>query len=172
VSKKKYTYDNGRSGARSTVSRIDKFLISQDIDERGGRIEVATSVRKLSDHSPLTITMWGQYPPPPPGNTPRFFDISLLNVERSKQEMLEAWTRDSSHPTNDRDWPTWLEAAIGRVMHSNTHLAREKKRAQGTRVRTYAKKIQLVEIQLQRDPSNEEVRDIFSDTQGKLAEVF
>jgi exonuclease III len=66
MSKKEFTYDNGRSGARLAVSRIDKFLVSQDIDETGGRIEAAASVRKLSDHSPLLIMMWGHPPPPPP----------------------------------------------------------------------------------------------------------
>ncbi len=140
MSKKEYTYDNGRSGARSAMSRIDKFLVSQDIDERGGRIETVTSIRKLSDHSPLISMVWGQHPPPP-DNPPCFFDTSLLSEEKSKQEMLEAWTGDLPRPTNERDWSTWLEPAIGRVMHSNTRLAREKKRAQGMRVRTYAKKI-------------------------------
>jgi len=64
MSKKDYTYDNGRSGVNSTISRIDKFMVSQDIDAKGGRIEIATSVRKLSDHSPLIITIWGNTPPP------------------------------------------------------------------------------------------------------------
>jgi hypothetical protein len=96
----------------------------------------------------------------------------LLGEEKSKQEMLEAWAGDLLRPTNDQDWPTWLEAAIGRVMHSNTRLVRQKKRIQGMHIKTYAKKIQLAEIQLQSDPSNEGVRDILSDAQGKLAEVF
>ncbi|CAK9859826.1 unnamed protein product [Sphagnum jensenii] len=39
MSKKEFTYDNGRLGACSTVSRINKFLVSQDIEERGGRME-------------------------------------------------------------------------------------------------------------------------------------
>jgi phosphoribosylanthranilate isomerase len=47
-----------------------------------------------------------------------------------------------------------------------------KKRAQGTRVRTHVKKVQLAEVQLHRDPTNEEVRDILSNLQGKLSEVF
>jgi hypothetical protein len=51
-------------------------------------------------------------------------------------------------------------------------LARTKKRAQGARAKTHSKKVQLAEIQLQRDPTNEEVTDILSDSQGKLAEVF
>jgi hypothetical protein len=102
-----------------------------------------------SPHLDVPSTTWA------PGNPPRFFDTSLLSEEKNKQQMLEAWSEDLPCPTNDRDWPTWLEAAIGRVMHSNTRLARKKKRAQGTCVRTYAKKIQLAEIQLQNDPSNE-----------------
>jgi exonuclease III len=64
MSKKEFTYDNGRSGARSAVSRIDKFIVSQDIEERGGRMEAAASIRKLSDHSPLIITVWGHHPQP------------------------------------------------------------------------------------------------------------
>jgi hypothetical protein len=34
--KKDYTFDNGRSRTRSVVSRIDKFIVSQDLDMRGG----------------------------------------------------------------------------------------------------------------------------------------
>jgi hypothetical protein len=34
-------------------------MVSQTLEERGGRIEVAASVRKLTDHSPLVITIWG-----------------------------------------------------------------------------------------------------------------
>jgi len=59
---KEFTFDNGKARPRSAVSRIDKFMISQNIEERGGRIETATSVRRLSDHSPLDV---GQPPPPP-----------------------------------------------------------------------------------------------------------
>jgi hypothetical protein len=65
-----------------------------------------------------------------------------------------------------------LEAATGRVMLCNSRLSKAKKHAQGTCVRTCTKKIQLAETQLQRDSSNEEVRSILSDSQGKLAEVF
>jgi len=57
-------------------------------------------------------------------------------------------------------------------MCCNMRLARTKKRAQGARAKTHSKKVQLAEIQLQRDPTNEEVTDILSDSQGKLAEVF
>jgi hypothetical protein len=51
-------------------------------------------------------------------------------------------------------------------------LAKTKKHAQGARTKTHSKKVQLAEIQLQKDPTNEEMRDILSDSQGKLAEVF
>ncbi len=57
-------------------------------------------------------------------------------------------------------------------MLCNSRLSKAKKHAQGTCIRACTKKIQLVEIQLQRDPSNKEVRSILSDLQGKLAEVF
>jgi predicted ATPase len=35
MSKKEYTFDNGRKGRGSAVSRIDKFLVSQELDTRG-----------------------------------------------------------------------------------------------------------------------------------------
>jgi hypothetical protein len=44
MSAKEFTFDNGRSGAHSVVSRIDKFLISQDLDSKGGRIEAVASI--------------------------------------------------------------------------------------------------------------------------------
>jgi exonuclease III len=57
MSKKAYTFDNGRLGASSTVSRIDKFMVSQDLNSRGGRIEFTISIRKFLDHSPLIISI-------------------------------------------------------------------------------------------------------------------
>jgi exonuclease III len=57
LSKKEFTFDNSRTGASSAMSRIDKFLVSQSVEERGGRIEAAASVKKLSDHSPLVISV-------------------------------------------------------------------------------------------------------------------
>jgi len=86
--------------------------------------------------------------------------------------MLLAWDRDQECPDKDQDWPAWLEAAIGRVTACNTHLAKDKKRAQSKHIRTHAKKVQLAEIQLQTDPTNVETRGILSDAQGKLAEAF
>jgi hypothetical protein len=59
MSKKDYTFDNGKTGDKLAISRINKFLVSQSINTRGGRIEAATSMRKLFDHSPLVITIWG-----------------------------------------------------------------------------------------------------------------
>jgi exonuclease III len=65
MSSKEFKFDNGRADPRSVVSRIDKFMISQDIEERGGKIETMASVRRLSDHSPLVMIVWGNHPPPP-----------------------------------------------------------------------------------------------------------
>ncbi|CAM6009036.1 unnamed protein product [Sphagnum balticum] len=145
LTKKAFTYDNKRLGATSVVSRIDKIMDSQTLKERGGRIEVAASVRRLTNHSPLVITIWGQHNAP--SNPPCFFDISLLSEERSRQKMFDAWV--GSHPlppSNEGDWPAWLEAATGRVMMCNARLSKEKKRAQGTSARACTKKIQLAEI--------------------------
>jgi hypothetical protein len=145
-------------------------MVSQGIEERGGRVESAASIRKLSDHSPLTIKIWGLHPPPK--NQTRFFDATLLSEENGKAEMLQASSGEAARPTTGRDWATWLEEAIGRVVDCNARLAKEKGRARGTRVRSCTKKIQLAEIQLQRDPSNEEVRSLLSEAQGQVAEEF
>jgi len=36
LSKKEFTFDNSCTGASSAMSRIDKFLVSQSMEERGG----------------------------------------------------------------------------------------------------------------------------------------
>jgi hypothetical protein len=127
MSEKEFTYDNGRACRTSAISRIDKFMISQTIEERGGRIEAAALMRKLTNHSLLTIMIWGHHDAPK--NTSSYFDISLLNDEGKKKEMLEAWIGDAPPPTNDQDWPSWLETALDRATQCNRRLAKEKKRA-------------------------------------------
>jgi exonuclease III len=74
---KEFTYDNGRAGKNSAISRIDKFMISQMVEERGGRIEVVASMRKLTYHSPLSIKIWGRHDTPK--STSGYFDVSLLS---------------------------------------------------------------------------------------------
>ncbi len=59
MSAKEFTFDNGISGAHSAISCIDKFLVSQDLHLRGGRIEAAISIQKFFDHSPLVPSIWG-----------------------------------------------------------------------------------------------------------------
>jgi len=90
MSKKTFTFDNGRKGQGSAVSRIDKFLVSQELDARGGRIEAAPSIRRISDHSPLVLTIWGRQSAPP--TPPTYFDVTLLKEEESKAALLDAWT--------------------------------------------------------------------------------
>jgi hypothetical protein len=36
LTKKAFTFDNGQQGSSSSLSRIDKFLVSQSVEERGG----------------------------------------------------------------------------------------------------------------------------------------
>jgi hypothetical protein len=88
MSTKEFTFNDGRFGAHSTVSRIDKFFISQDLDLRGRRIEVAVSIRKFSDHSPLVLSIWGQ--PDILDKLFHYFDFSLLKDEKGRVEMLQA----------------------------------------------------------------------------------
>jgi exonuclease III len=166
MSKKEYTFDNGRKGQGSAVSKIDKFLVSQELDARGGRIEAAPSMRKISDHSPLVITIWGR-----PSSTPtavKFFDTTLLREDRSRAAILDAWRGTQPPPSLDADWPGWLEAATRRVLACNGRLAREKRQAKGARIRELQHKIRLAEIQLQSNSEDEPVRDILSVAQGHL----
>jgi hypothetical protein len=89
MTKRDYTYDNGRVGLGSAVSRIDKFLVSQEINSRGGRIEAAPSIRRISDHSPLVMTIWGRTSAPP--TIAPYFECSLLREEESRTALLKAW---------------------------------------------------------------------------------
>ncbi len=88
MSKKAYTFDNGRSGSGTAVSRIDKYMISQGLESRGGRIKSAASIEKFSDHSPLLISIWGQATDAV--NPSYYFDTSLLEDAKAKAELLQA----------------------------------------------------------------------------------
>ncbi|CAK9854805.1 unnamed protein product [Sphagnum jensenii] len=103
MTKKNYTYDNGRVGSRSAVSRIDEFLVSQEINSRGGRIEAAPSIRRILDHSPLVMTIWGRTFAPP--TTAPYFECSLLREEESRAALLEAWEGTEPPPRHDTKWP-------------------------------------------------------------------
>ncbi|KAH9575733.1 hypothetical protein CY35_01G126300 [Sphagnum magellanicum] len=133
MSKKEYTFDNGRKGQGSVVSHIDKFLVSQELDSRGGRIEAAPSIRKISNHSPLVMTVWGRTLAPP--KTATYFDITLLKEDESRSALLEAWEGTHPPPSQDANWPGWLEATIERVLKCNGKLAKERKREKGARTR-------------------------------------
>jgi hypothetical protein len=133
MSKKEYTFDNGRKGQGSAVSCIDKFLVSQELDSKGGKIEAAPYIRKISDHSSLVITVWGRTSAPP--KTATYFDITLLKEDVSRGVLLGAWEGTQPPPSQDADWPGWLEAATERVLKCNGKLAKERKREKGARTK-------------------------------------
>jgi hypothetical protein len=110
MSKKEYTFENDRSRACSAISCIDKFIVFQDLDIRGGRIEVAMSIRKLSNHSPLILTIWGQLIESSKHN--KCFDSSLLGIETCKAAMLKAWEGETPKPTREARWAPWIKATI------------------------------------------------------------
>jgi exonuclease III len=116
MSKKEYTFDNERKGQGSAVSRIDKFLVSQELDARGRRIEAAPSMRKISDHSPLVITTWGRSSPPPIAAT--YFDTTLLREDRSRAALLDAW-KGTQPPPQPR---CRLARLVGGNHQKGTHL--------------------------------------------------
>jgi len=170
MSKKEFTYDNGRKGRGSAVSRIDKFLVSQELDARGGRIEAAPSIRRISDHSPLVLTIWGCTSAPPIPAT--YFDTALLKEEESRSALLDPWIGSQPTPSQDAEWPAWLEATSGRVLQCNIKIAQEKKKTKGARIRSLQQKIRLAEVQLQRDPKDEPAREILMVAQGHLADLL
>jgi hypothetical protein len=97
MTRKKFMFDNGRFGMGSTLSHINKFLVFQELNALGGRIEAASSIKKFSDHSPFIITIWGQ-----PANSDmikHYLDLSLLREKESRAEMLLAWEGSSLKPT-------------------------------------------------------------------------
>jgi hypothetical protein len=57
-------------------------------------------------------------------------------------------------------------------MVCNNRLAKAKRRLKGAIIRSHIEKINLAEVQLQGDPTNEGVRDILSDSHAKLAEEY
>jgi endonuclease/exonuclease/phosphatase family metal-dependent hydrolase len=133
MSKKESTFDNGRKGQGSVVSRIDKFLVSQELDARGGRIEATPSIRRISDHSPRVLTILGRTSAPPTPAT--YFNIALLRKANNKSALLDASSGTQPTSSQDEEWPAWLEAASDRVLQCNIKIAREKKKAKGARVK-------------------------------------
>ncbi len=89
-------------GAGSVVSRINKLLVSQEIEARGGRIESTPSMRRISDHYPLVMTIWGRTSAPP--TTTHYFDLSLLKVKESRIALLAAWEGTEPLPRHDLEW--------------------------------------------------------------------
>jgi hypothetical protein len=101
-----------------------------------------------------------------------YSDSSLLEDEESKTVMLVAWEGDSPKPTEDSEWAPWLEGTTKRVMRYNAHLVKKRNRCKGAQVRAHAKTVQLAEEYSQQDPTNEQVRGILSESQGRLADFF
>jgi hypothetical protein len=54
---KEFTFNNGRFGVHSAISRIDKFFISQDLNSRGGHF----NLKILGPFSPGPIHMGPAY---------------------------------------------------------------------------------------------------------------
>jgi len=106
------------------------------------------------------LTIWGRTSAPPTPAT--YFDIALLKEKECRSALLDAWIGTQPMPSQDVKWPTWLEAASGRVLQCNIKIAREKKKAKGARIRTLQQKIRLAEVQLQRHPEDEPAREILS----------
>ncbi|CAK9869616.1 unnamed protein product [Sphagnum jensenii] len=113
--------------------KTGQIMVSQEITKRGGRIESATSVRKLSNHSPLVMTVWGNHPPLE--NLPHYFDISLLAEEELRKEMVAAWKGDQESPPNNQGWPAWLEVDGNPTCHKLQRATRKGQEASARQTR-------------------------------------
>jgi hypothetical protein len=95
-------------------------------------------MRRISDHSPLIMTIWGHSLAPP---TPtHFFDLSLLKEKESRATLLTAWEVTEPPPSHNLEWSRWLGAAIERVLRCSTRLTKEKRKAKGTHFRVLQQK--------------------------------
>lgn len=86
--------------------------------------------------------------------------------------MFKVWEGEAPKPIEETEWTPWLKAATQRVIVCNAFLLKEQNRLIGTQVKAHSKKIQLAEVQLQSEPTNEHVRGILHESQGRLAELF
>ncbi len=75
------------------------------------------------------LTIWGRTSAPPKPAT--YFDTALLKEKESRSALLNAWTGSQPTPSQDMEWPAWLEAALGRVLQCNIKIVWEKKKAKG-----------------------------------------
>jgi hypothetical protein len=75
-----------------------------------------------------------------------YFDIALLREADSRSALLDVWSGTQPTPSQDEEWPAWLEAAFERVLQCNIKIAREKNKAKGARVRNLQQKIRLAKI--------------------------
>ncbi len=86
--------------------------------------------------------------------------------------MLKAWEGEMPKPIRKVGWAPWIKAAIQRVMTCNVSLVKERNHFKGMQIKAHSKKIQLAEVQLQSNPTNEHICAILSESQGKLVELF
>ncbi len=143
MSAKEFTFNNGKSNAHSVVSGIDKFFVSQDLDLRGEKIEAAILIQKFSDDSPLVLSIWAQLAIL--DKLSHYFDSSLLEDEKGRTEILQAWEGELPKPSSDSKWALRLEVTTKRVLACNVRLAKERRCLRRAQVKTHTKKIQLAE---------------------------
>jgi hypothetical protein len=69
-------FDNECRGAQVALSCINRFYVSMGFDEKGGHMEIATSLRQISDHS--LVVLWIRLDILPKHAPKEFFNITLL----------------------------------------------------------------------------------------------
>jgi len=56
MSKKSFTYDNGREGANAALTKFDKFYMFNGLERLTGKIGILVSFNKIFNH--YLITLW------------------------------------------------------------------------------------------------------------------
>jgi hypothetical protein len=71
----------------------------------------------------LVLSIWGQLAKP--DKPSHYFNFSLLEDEKRRVEMLQAWEGKLPKPSSDLEWALWLEATTRRVLACIVRLTKE-----------------------------------------------
>ncbi len=90
-------YDNGWEGANATLTKFNKYYMFNGLEELGGKIGVLVSFNKIFDHS--LITLW-IIPTQGGANLgPQMFDLTFLEDECMKTNLMATWKGNGERPT-------------------------------------------------------------------------
>lgn len=84
-----FMFDNKCKGAEMALLRINRFYVSMGLDKKGGDMEIATSLRQISDH--FLVVLW-IHPNILPRHAPKeFFNTAQLKDSEHHTMMVGRW---------------------------------------------------------------------------------